>query len=100
LPARDFTLLQIRNGDHRHGVVIVQSGTTTSRRGRAREAAKNSFNVVRIGKDHLEVTHYMYFDEIDRFAPFSMHAFPRRRTGYFPYDPFRAVIDAEEEGVA
>jgi 3',5'-cyclic AMP phosphodiesterase CpdA len=86
--------------DRRHGVVIVQSGTTTSGRGRAREQAKNSFNVVRIGKDHLEVTHYMYFDEIDGFAPFSMHAFPRRANRYFPYDPFRTVIDATGGGVA
>jgi 3',5'-cyclic AMP phosphodiesterase CpdA len=86
--------------DRRHGVVIVQSGTTTSGRGRAREQAKNSFNVVRIGKDHLEVTHYMYFDEIDGFAPFSMHAFPRRANRYFPYDPFRTVIDATGEGAA
>jgi 3',5'-cyclic AMP phosphodiesterase CpdA len=86
--------------DRRHGVVIVQSGTTTSGRGRAREQAKNSFNVARIGKDHLEVTHYMYFEEIDGFAPFSMHAFPRRAKRYFPYDPFRTVIDAPGKGVA
>jgi 3',5'-cyclic AMP phosphodiesterase CpdA len=83
--------------DRTHGIVIIQSGTTTSRRGRAREQAKNSFNVVRLAKDHLEVTHYMYFEEIDGFAPFSMHAFPRRRDRYFRYDPFRTVTG---EGVA
>jgi 3',5'-cyclic AMP phosphodiesterase CpdA len=83
--------------DRAHGIVIVQSGTTTSRRGRAREQAKNSFNVVRLAKDHLEVTHYMYFEEIDGFAPFSMHAFPRRRDRFFRYDPFRTVAG---EGVA
>jgi 3',5'-cyclic AMP phosphodiesterase CpdA len=87
--------------DRTHGVVIVQSGTTTSRRGRAREQAKNSFNVVRLGKDHLEVTHYMYFEEIDGFAPFSMHAFPRRANRFFRYDPYRTVVsDATGEGVA
>jgi 3',5'-cyclic AMP phosphodiesterase CpdA len=86
--------------DRRHGVVIVQSGTTTSGRGRAREQAKNSFNVARVGKDHLEVTHYMYFGELDGFAPFSMHAFPRRAKGYFPYDPFRTVVDAPGKGAA
>jgi len=75
--------------DRQHGVVIVQSGTTTSRRGRAREQAKNSFNVVRLAREHLEVTHHMYFDEIDGFAPFSMHAFPRRASRYFTADPFR-----------
>lgn len=75
--------------DRLHGIVIVQSGTTTSRRGRAREQAKNSFNVVRIAKEHLEVVHYMYFDEIDGFAPFSMHAFPRRSSRWFQRDPLR-----------
>ena len=86
--------------DRQHGIVIVQSGTTTSRRGRAREQAKNSFNVARIGKDHLEVTHYMYFEEIDAFAPFSMHAFPRRKDRYFTHDPLRAVAGASGEGAA
>ena len=87
--------------DRRHGIVIVQSGTTTSRRGRAREQAKNSFNVVRVGADHLEVTHYMYFEEIDRFAPVSMHAFPRRASQYFPRDPFRPdMLDASASEAA
>jgi 3',5'-cyclic AMP phosphodiesterase CpdA len=58
------------------GVVIVQSGTTTSCRGRARERAKNSFNVIRIAREHLEVTHYMFFRE-SGFAPLSVHTFPR-----------------------
>ena len=81
--------------DRQHGIVIVQSGTTTSRRGRAREQAKNSFNVVRVAPGHMEVTHYMYFEEIDGFAPFSMHAFPRRDARYFPRDPFRDVPEDE-----
>lgn len=74
--------------NNEHGIVIVQSGTTSSHRGRAREKAKNSFNVVRIAPDHLEITHFMYFSELDRFAPFSMHALPRRDSGYFLRDPF------------
>jgi 3',5'-cyclic AMP phosphodiesterase CpdA len=86
--------------DRKHGIVIVQSGTTTSRRGRAREQAKNSFNLVRIARAHLEVTHYMYFDEIDAFAPFSMHAFPRRKDRYFTEDPFNAGVLDADEGVA
>lgn len=76
--------------DREHGIVIVQSGTTSSHRGRARERAKNSFNVVRLAEDHLEITHFMYFSDIERFAPFSMHAFPRRDNGYFPRDPFQS----------
>lgn len=78
--------------DRDHGVVIVQSGTTSSRRGRARERAKNSFNVVRLAGDHLEITHFMYFDDLGRFAPFSMHAFPRRDNRYFPRDPFQSPL--------
>ena len=78
--------------DREHGIVIVQSGTTTSRRGRAREQARNSFNVVRIAEDHLEITHFMYFEDIGRFAPFSMHAFPRRGGRYFPRDPFQSPM--------
>lgn len=78
--------------DRRHGIVIVQSGTTTSHRGRAREEAKNSFNLIRMAEDHLEITHYMYFGALERFAPFSMHAFPRREDLYFPRDPLRGGL--------
>lgn len=60
-----------------HGVIIVQCGTTTSRRGRAREREKNSFNLVHIARDMLRVTHYMYFDDVDAFEPISRHIFPR-----------------------
>ena len=70
--------------DREHGIVIAQSGTTTSGRGRARERAKNSFNVVRIGPEAVEITHNMYFEEIHGFAPFSVHVFPRRAHRWFP----------------
>ena len=63
--------------DREHGIIIVQSGTTTSRRGRAREREKNSFNLIRIGEDTIRVTHYMYFDEAGGFEPVSQHIFPR-----------------------
>jgi 3',5'-cyclic AMP phosphodiesterase CpdA len=69
--------------DRERGITIVECGTTTSRRGRAREREKNSFNVVRVGADTVRVTHYMYFDEVDEFAPISRHIFPRGRN-YFP----------------
>ena len=70
-------------GDRDRGLVIVQSGTTTSRRGRAREQTKNSFNVMRVDHNGLEITHHMYFDngssgEAGGFAPVSEHRFPRR----------------------
>jgi 3',5'-cyclic AMP phosphodiesterase CpdA len=63
--------------DREHGMIIVQSGTTTSRRGRAREREKNSLNLIRIGEDRVRITHYMYFDELLGFAPISRHLFPR-----------------------
>lgn len=64
--------------DRDHGIVIVQSGTSTSRRGRAREREKNSFNVLRLKGRTIEVTHYMYFDDLGGFVPTSRHAFFRR----------------------
>ncbi|QDU94562.1 metallophosphoesterase family protein [Lignipirellula cremea] len=65
-------------GAHRErGLIIVQSGTSTSRRGRAREREKNSFNLLWFSEGMLYVTHYMYFHEIEEFGPVSRHAFPR-----------------------
>ena len=70
--------LDVYAGRHRsRGIIIVQCGTTTSRRGRAREREKNSFNLLRVGKEMLRITHYMYFDDLDEFAPVSRHIFPR-----------------------
>lgn len=69
--------------DREHGIVIVQSGTTTSARGRARERAKNTFNAIRLAPRHLEITHHMYFSDIGRFAPFSVHRFPRAPIQWF-----------------
>jgi len=62
--------------DRDRGIVIVQSGTTTSHRGRARERAKNSFNRIEIEGDRIRIVHYLRFDE--GFRPFSEHVFPRR----------------------
>ncbi|MCO6454585.1 MAG: metallophosphoesterase [Pirellulaceae bacterium] len=63
--------------DREHGVIIVQCGTTTSRRGRGREREKNTFNLLSVGPTTLRVTHFMYFDDLDGFAPLSSHLFPR-----------------------
>jgi 3',5'-cyclic AMP phosphodiesterase CpdA len=76
--------LDVHPGRERdRGIVIVQSGTTTSRRGRAREQAKNSFNRIRIGQNRMEVMHFMYFQEVGGFAPFSVHTFPRFPARWF-----------------
>lgn len=75
--------LDVYPGQERdHGVIIVQSGTTTSRRGRAREREKNSFNHIRITDAVVRVTHYMYFSDLSGFAPVSRHLFPRAGTHY------------------
>ncbi|MBL8850165.1 MAG: metallophosphoesterase [Planctomycetaceae bacterium] len=59
------------------GVIIVQCGTSTSRRGRMREREKNSFNVIKLGPQMLHVKHYMYFSDVDAFEPIGRHTFPR-----------------------
>lgn len=63
--------------DREHGIIIVQAGTATSRRGRAREREKNSFNLLRLDARMIRVTHYMYFDQADGFVPTSRHIFFR-----------------------
>jgi 3',5'-cyclic AMP phosphodiesterase CpdA len=68
--------------DREHGILIVQCGTSTSRRGRAREHEKNSFNWIRITDRIIRITHYMYFAEAGSFAPVSRHLFPRARRPY------------------
>jgi 3',5'-cyclic AMP phosphodiesterase CpdA len=68
--------------DRDHGIIIVQSGTSTSRRGRAREREKNSFNHIRVADNVVRITHYMYFSDTDGFAPVSRHLFPRAGTHY------------------
>lgn len=78
--------LDLYAGQHRdRGIIIVQSGTTTSHRGRGREREKNSLNVLRIDARMIHVTHYLYFHEQDRFEPVSRHSFPR------PGMPFHEV---------
>ncbi len=68
--------------DRTSGIIIAQSGTTTSQRGRAREREKNSFNLIKIGPDVAHITHFMYFHEAGGFAPASRHDFPRRHCHY------------------
>lgn len=69
--------------DREHGILIVQCGTSTSRRGRAREREKNSFNWIRVTDRVIRITHYMYFADVGGFAPVSRHLFPRARQPYF-----------------
>ena len=65
-------------GSHRErGIIIAQSGTTTSRRGRGREQEKNTFNVIKIYSHTIEITHHLYFDERHGFIATSHHVFRR-----------------------
>jgi 3',5'-cyclic AMP phosphodiesterase CpdA len=65
-------------GHHRErGVIIVQCGTTTSRRGKGRERDENTLNLIEARADRLTVYHYLYFEHKQRFEPISQHVFPR-----------------------
>ena len=65
-------------GSHRErGIIIAQSGTTTSRRGRGREQEKNTFNVIEIFSETIDITHHLYFDDRHGFVPTSRHCFAR-----------------------
>jgi 3',5'-cyclic AMP phosphodiesterase CpdA len=66
-------------GHHRdRGVIIVQCGTTTSRRGTGGERDENTFNLIEAGSENLAVTHYLYYENDCQFAPLSKHLFPRQ----------------------
>lgn len=70
--------LDVYPGQHPgRGIIIVQSGTTTSRRGRAREREKNSFNLIRLDERMLRITHHLFDDAQGAFTPASRHIFPR-----------------------
>jgi 3',5'-cyclic AMP phosphodiesterase CpdA len=73
--------------DREHGIIIVQAGTATSRRGRAREREKNSFNFIRIADEIVRITHHMYFEDVGGFAPISRHIFPRSGRRYLVDGP-------------
>lgn len=65
-------------GHHRdRGVIVVQCGTTTSHRGKGREREENTFNLIEADTQTLKVTHYLYYEQHDFFAPLSKHIFPR-----------------------
>lgn len=70
--------------DREHGILIVQCGTTTSRRGRVREREKNSFNWIEITDEFVRILHYMYFSDFLGFYPVSRHIFARPGRGYLP----------------
>jgi len=60
-----------------HGPLIVQAGTATSRRGKARERGKNSYNVVEVDGETIQVTCHRYLLDRDRFEPVWTERFQR-----------------------
>lgn len=75
----DFFPGELRRG----GIVIVQCGTTTSRRGRGRERLRNTFNWIRMTGSATRVAHHAWVGDIARFMPISEHVFPRGGKRYF-----------------
>ena len=72
------TSLNVRRGirDERE-VLIVQSGTTSSGRGRAGEKGIRSFNRLRVEEDRIELTPYRHLAGEAEFTPLETRTFPR-----------------------
>ncbi len=64
--------------DVRHGTYIVQSGTTTSRRGYGPEHGMNTCNLITIEHDGARVQHLRLDQHGDGFRPFAEHWLPRQ----------------------
>jgi 3',5'-cyclic AMP phosphodiesterase CpdA len=60
----------------RSGLIISQSGTATSTRGRGPERGKNSFNYISIGSEQTVVTHYGWNQSNQAFESVADYAFP------------------------
>jgi 3',5'-cyclic AMP phosphodiesterase CpdA len=69
-----------------HGIIIVQCGTSTSRRGRAREREKNTFNLIQSHPHSIHVHQYMYFKEVNGFEVIGKHFYPRAGAHYIRRD--------------
>ncbi len=65
--------------DRSHGIIVVQCGTSTSRRGRGMEREKNTFNYIQVHADSINVQHNIYFSGQGRFRPESEHIFRRSK---------------------
>jgi hypothetical protein len=61
-----------------HGIIICQSGTTTSRRGRGTDRGKNSFNVIEIDEQTIRIHPYFYVPQEQRFAAAAERVFLRQ----------------------
>jgi 3',5'-cyclic AMP phosphodiesterase CpdA len=68
--------------DREHGIIIAQCGTSTSRRGRGLEQEKNTFNWIKLDNKTIQVEHFMYFSDQQKFLPVARHIFARPRYGW------------------
>jgi hypothetical protein len=59
------------------GTIVCQSGTTTSRRGRASGRGRNSFHIIEIDSEAIHITPYHYHPDDERFVPVAEQIFPR-----------------------
>jgi len=67
--------------DGEPGIAIVHSGTTTSKRGRARERGQNSLNVVRVLKEEIRILPHRFHGGRGAFFPSGALSLPRERRG-------------------
>lgn len=79
-------------------VVVVHSGTTTSSRGRAGEAERNSCNWIRFDDRSLVVSHLLWHDEQQRFAEHSRHWYPRQERVPYSLDGLDPDVVARPPG--
>lgn len=61
------------------GILIVQSGTTTSSRGRASEHARNSFNLISLDTQNVKIENFLLVPGGEEFQQVARHEFPRSR---------------------
>lgn len=81
-------------------IVISHTGTTTSRRGRARERNKNSYSLIRISRDWMEIAHHLFHPREAAFLPVARHVFPRRARGFLTLGPSGSEQEANAGGEA
>jgi len=61
------------------GLLIVQAGTATSRRGKGRDRGQNSYNLIEVDRTAIRVTCRRYRADRDRFEPVWTERFRRFR---------------------
>ncbi|MBC8164160.1 MAG: metallophosphoesterase [Roseiflexaceae bacterium] len=79
--------------DLERGTIICQSGTTTSTRGKGREAGKNSYNVIEIDDTTIRITQQLFLENAGRFVPVAQHIYPRRSAGVYALPEPSAIDD-------